>query len=214
MSSKTEENTSGIGAAILAGGESRRMGRNKALLRRSPDGVTLVEGIVARLAEAGYDRPLLVANARAEYAFLGLPTIPDSIPGKGALGGILTALQHSPHKLTLVVGCDMPALSPALLWYMSVQPEGYDAYVPEWTSLSGERQVEPLHAMYSKTCVPVIESRLKEGQLKLGDLLEALNVFYLPESEMREYDPDLRSFSNVNTPEEWTALAARSEFTV
>lgn len=206
--------TSGAGAAILAGGESRRMGRNKAFLRLIPDGPTLIETVVARLAEAGYQSPLLVANAPADYAFLGLPTFPDSIQGKGALGGILTTLQHSPHELVLVVACDMPALNPVLLRYMSMQPAGYDAYVPAWLSSSGERQVEPLHAVYTRSCIPEIEGRIREERLKVGDLLDALNVLYLPEAEMRGYDPNLLSFSNINTPDEWAALAAQSEFTV
>ena len=108
----------------------------------------------------------------------------------------------------------MPVLSPALLRYMSMQPDGYDAYVPAWLSPSGERQVEPLHAVYARSCIPAIEDRIREGRLKLGDLLSALNVLYLPESEMREYDPNLLSFSNINTPEEWASLAAQSRFTV
>ncbi|MEP6775127.1 MAG: molybdenum cofactor guanylyltransferase [Chloroflexota bacterium] len=203
-----------IGAAILAGGESKRMGRNKAFLRLSPGGPTLVETVVARLAEAGYQSPLLVANAPTDYAFLGLPTFPDSVQGKGALGGILTALQHSPQERVLVVACDMPALNSALLHYMSMQPEGYDAYVPAWLSPSGERQVEPLHAIYAMSCIPGIEDRIGEGRLKLGDLLSAQEVLYLSEAEMRRYDPDLLSFSNINTPEEWAAVAAQSEFTV
>lgn len=205
---------SSIGAAILAGGESRRMGQNKALLRLSPGGPTLVETVVARLAEAGYQSPILLANTPNDYAFLGLPTFPDSIQGKGALGGILTALQCAPQERVLVVACDMPALSPALLRYMSMQPDGYDAYVPAWLSPSGERQVEPLHAVYARSCIPAIEDRIREGRLKLGDLLGALNVLYLPEAKMRGYDSNLLSFSNINTPEEWAALAAQSRFTV
>src|SRR5690349_17930447 len=94
--------TSRVGAAILAGGESKRMGQDKALLRLTPDGPTLIETVVARLAEAGYRSPLLVANAPNDYALLGLPTFPDSIQGKGALGGILTALQRSPQERVLV----------------------------------------------------------------------------------------------------------------
>ena len=190
------------------------MGQNKALLRLTLDGPTLVETVVARLAEAGYQSPLLVANVPADYAFLGLPILPDSVQGKGALGGILTALQRSPQERVLVVACDMPALNPALLRYMSMQTVGYDGYVPAWLSPSGERQVEPLHAIYARSCIPEIEGRIREGRLKLSDLLDALNVLYLPEVEMRGYDPDLLSFSNINTPEEWAAVAAQSEFTV
>src|SRR6266511_914784 len=83
------------GAAILAGGRSTRMGTNKALLRIEPGGPTLIELVVARLIEAGIPPTLLVTSPATlmpdEYAFLGLPTAPDDIPGAGALGGILTA---------------------------------------------------------------------------------------------------------------------------
>jgi molybdopterin-guanine dinucleotide biosynthesis protein A len=190
------------------------MGQNKALLRLTPDGPTLIEVVVARLTEAGYPAPLLIANASGEYTFLGLPTHPDEIAGKGALGGILTALRHAPYERVLVVACDMPALNPALLRHMASIPSGYDAYVPTWVSPSGEVQVEPLHAIYSRTSIPVIESRIREGHLKLGDLLAALNVRYLTEPEVREYDPSLTSFRNINTPQEWASLAAQREFTV
>lgn len=190
------------------------MSENKALLRLTPDGPTLIETVAARLAQAGYPAPLLIANTPADYAFLGLSTFHDSIPGKGALGGILTALQRTPHERVLVVACDMPALNPALLRHMSALPTGYDAYVPSWISASGETQVEPLHAVYSLSCIATIERRIEKGRLKLGDLLAALKVRYLPESEIREYDPELHSFSNINTPQEWAALAALSKFTV
>jgi molybdopterin-guanine dinucleotide biosynthesis protein A len=108
----------------------------------------------------------------------------------------------------------MPALNPALLRYMAGMAGGYDAYVPEWWAESGERQVEPLHAVYSKGCISVIDRRMGEGRLKLGDVLGALNVRYQGEAELRKYDPELLSFSNINTPEEWAALAVQSEFTV
>ncbi|HST04580.1 MAG TPA: molybdenum cofactor guanylyltransferase [Chloroflexia bacterium] len=203
-----------IGAAILAGGANRRMGQNKALLRLTPDGPTLIEVVVARLTEAGYPAPLLIANASGDYAFLGLPAYPDDVEGKGALGGILTALRRAPYERVLVVACDMPALNPALLRHMASLPSGNDAYVPTWVSTSGEVQVEPLHAIYSRTSIPVIERRISEDHLKLGDLLAALNVRYLTEPEVREYDPSLTSFSNINTPQEWASLAAQREFTV
>ena len=68
------------------------------------------------------------------------------------------------------MACDMPALNLVLLRYMSMQPAGYDAYVPAWVSPSGERQVEPLHAIYTRSCIPEIEGRIREGRLKLSDL--------------------------------------------
>ena len=80
-----------VGAAILAGGQSRRMGANKALMRLDEGGPTVIEMVVARLGEAGLHDPLLVTNSPEEYLFLGLESVRDDIEGAGALGGILTA---------------------------------------------------------------------------------------------------------------------------
>jgi molybdopterin-guanine dinucleotide biosynthesis protein A len=195
-----------IGAALLAGGASSRMGSNKALLRLGLDGLTLIEAVVARLAQGGFSAPAIITNNPGEYTFLHLPTFPDDAPGNGALGGILTALRHSSHSHVLVVACDMPFLNPALLRYMASVPDEYDVFVPAWSDASGKRRVEPLHAIYSKTALPTIEHRIATGQLKLHKLLDALNSVYMPEEETRLHDPQLLSFRNVNTPEDWARL--------
>ncbi len=192
----------GIGAAILAGGLSSRMGVNKALLRLHEDGPTLIETVVMRLAEAGLRAPLLVANMPEEYAFLRLECLPDDIEGAGALGGILTALTHSRHSRVFVVACDMPLLNAGLLKHMTAIDGDYDALVPRWRD--GDRvRVEPLHAIYSTGCVDKIKEQIAKGRLKVSSLLNEINVAYVAEDEIRRYDPDLRSFFNANTPEEW-----------
>ena len=196
-----------IGAAILAGGASSRMGRNKALLRLSANGPTLIETVVARLAQGGFPTPAIITNTPGEYTFLHLPSLPDDTPGNGALGGILTALRHSPHSRVLVVACDMPFLNPALLRYMASVPAGYDALAPTWTDPAGKCYVEPLHAIYSKTTIPTIERSIAAGELKLHELLSALNTTYLHEEDARQYDPQLLSFRNVNTPGDWALMA-------
>jgi molybdopterin-guanine dinucleotide biosynthesis protein A len=182
------------------------MGSNKALLRLGADGPTLIETVVARLAQGDFPAPAIITNAPGEYTFLHLPTFPDDTPGNGALGGILTALRHSSHGNVLVVACDMPFLNPALLSYMASVPDEYDALVPVWSVASGKRYVEPLHAIYSKTAIPKIEHHMAAGELKLHKLLDALNTVYMPEKETRLYDPQLLSFRNVNTPEDWARL--------
>src|SRR6476469_2588830 len=107
------------GGVILAGGRSTRMGASKALLRIRPQDPTLIELVAARLKEAGLWPPLLVTNTPDEYAFLGLPTVSDEVPGAGPLGGILTGLIRSPGERIFVVGCDMPLLNPSLIKYMA-----------------------------------------------------------------------------------------------
>src|SRR5438132_56454 len=137
------------GAAILAGGQSRRMGANKALLRVRPGGPTLIEIVVGRLRKGGFEAPLLVvANGESDYAFLGLPVATDDVPGAGPLGGILTALSHSAYPRVLVVACDMPLLNPEVVRYMAQLPDSSDVLMPRWFDEEGRERLETLHAIY------------------------------------------------------------------
>jgi molybdopterin-guanine dinucleotide biosynthesis protein A len=190
------------GAAILAGGQSRRLGTNKALLRLRADGPTIIELVVTRIMDSGIESPLLITNTPDEYAFLGLKTLPDDIPGAGPLGGIVTALSHSPHDRVLVVGCDLPFLSPALLRYMATLPNRGAAIVPRWHDYAGQERLEPLHSIYSKSCIEAIRKEIASGNLKLTDFLQTIRTTFIDESTLKRYDPDLSSFCNINTPEE------------
>src|SRR5690349_521379 len=109
-----------LGVIILAGGQSRRMGRNKALLRLTPDRPTLIEEVAATVAPLG--PILLVTNTPDAYAFLDLPMVPDARPGAGALGGLYSGLLATACPFNLVVACDMPFLQPALLRALADQP--------------------------------------------------------------------------------------------
>lgn len=187
------------------------MGANKALLRLTPGGPTVIEMVVAALNAAGFDAPLVVTNSAEEYAFLGLRCVPDEITGAGALGGILTALIHSEGaNSTLVVACDMPLLNPALLQYMASIDNEYDALVPRWVG-AGETRLEPLHAIYSERCADIVRREILAKRLKLGDFLRNVNTIYLDEAELRRFDPRLVSFCNVNTPDEWAKLTESQE---
>lgn len=197
-----------IGVAILAGGQSTRMGTNKALLRSHPGAPTIIEQVLARLRGAGAEPDLIVTNTPHEYGFLGIPMRPDDLPGAGPMGGILTALQHSPHDHTFVVACDMPLLSPDLLRHMLSLPPEYDVLVPRWSD-EGHIYVETLHAIYSRRCIEPIRRRVEAGKLKITDLLQDVSVRYIEEDELRRHDPHLDSFRNVNTPGEWERLAAQ-----
>ena len=175
------------------------MGANKALIRLDEGGPTIVETVVARLTEAGFAPPLLVTNTPEEYAFLGLKCVPDDIQGVGALGGILTALNHSASSRVLIVACDMPLLNVPLLQYMASIPGDFDTLVPRWND-NGQARVEPLHAIYARRCAPIIEKQITEGNLKVTNLFDRINVAYLNEDTIKLYDPLLKSFVNLNTP--------------
>ncbi len=204
-----------LGAAILAGGHSTRMGTDKALLQAWPGGPAVIEMVAARLVEAGLPPPLLVTNAPHRHAFLGLRMVADDLPGAGPLGGVFTALNHSPFRRVLVVACDMPLLNPDLVRYMASLPDDADAVVPRHSGESGRQRPEPLHAIYSHRCIEPIRRRLERGSLSIVGLLDELNVRYIEEAELRTFDPHLLSFRNINTPEEWAEYLrlVRSEMT-
>jgi molybdenum cofactor guanylyltransferase len=184
------------------------MGPDKALLRARAGGPTTVEAVAARLREAGLPPSLLVTNTPDDYAFLSVPLATDDLPGAGALGGIYTALNRLRHERVLVVACDMPLLNPALLRYLAALPGDPDVIVPRWHDREGREQVEPLHAIYSRRCLEPLRRRIESGNLKAAGLLEEVEVRYVDEGELRQYDPELVSFRNINTPEEWVSYGS------
>ena len=183
--------------AINAGGQSSRMGTDKAFVDLL--GQPLIEHIIGRVAGLGQAETMLITNRPDDYAHLGLPMVGDVLPDKGSLGGIYTALHHSQTAYTLVVACDMPFLNPALLRHMVGLCVGdqYDVIVPR---VDGYPQ--GLHAIYSQGCVEPIRARLEADRLKVIGFYDDVRVRYLDEAEYAPLNPDGLSFSNVNTPEE------------
>jgi molybdopterin-guanine dinucleotide biosynthesis protein A len=200
----------GLSAAVLAGGASRRMGRDKALM--TLEGRTLLERAIAAVGRIAGDT--FVVGDREPYRQFGVPVVADAFPGAGPLGGIATALRYAKHEHVLVVACDMPFLSVPLLQAMVGQPRAYDALVPVTSrSPSGQRAAstyETLHAIYGRSILPAIELRIARGELQVVAALAGLAVRELPEAWLREYDPALRSFVNANRPEDWEAAQVLS----
>jgi molybdopterin-guanine dinucleotide biosynthesis protein A len=189
-----------LGGVILAGGQSRRMGRPKALLRLTPDGPTFIE--LARDALATVCAEVIVViNAPVTYAFLGCRMTADQFPGLGGLAGIQAGLVASAHEHNLIVACDMPFLSPALLAAMAAEPRDYDVLIPR----RADGELETMHAIYSRACLEPITEQLAAGGGRVIAFFPRVRVRYLDESWLRRYDPDLRSLDNLNTPEELAA---------
>ena len=197
-SSKT--GTEGITAVVLAGGLSRRMGRDKAV--EPFDGEPLIRRVIQRAVNAVSAEDVVVVVADTERA-AALPldaehrTAVDVFPDCGSLGGIYTGLDAARTEWALVVACDMPFLSAPLLGHMGGLREGADAVVPLLGSFP-----EPTHALYSRRCRPAIEKRLRVGELKISGFFEDVSVRYLPEDAVRQFDPELLSFFNINRPED------------
>lgn len=191
---------SDITAVILAGGQSRRLGRDKAVEPFA--GEPLICRVIRRASEAvSADQVVVVVADPARAAALPLDdshqTAVDVFPDCGSLGGIYTGLNAASTDWSLVTACDMPFLSAPLLAYMAGLRDGVDAVVPVV-----DDRPEPTHALYSRRCLPAIETRLRVGQLKISGFFDDVAVRYVPESDIREFDPDLLSFFNINRPED------------
>lgn len=186
-----------ITVAISAGGKSSRMGTDKSfvLLHGEP----LIAHVIARTGDLGQSETFIIANSPEQYAAFGLPVYPDVLPGKGALGGIYTALHYSNTPYTLLVACDLPFINPALLRYMiGLCNQGdFDIIVPR---VSGHPQ--GLHALYKKTCVPYIRRDLEDDKLKVIGFYRDVAVRYIDEPEYALFDPQGTSFYNINTPQD------------
>jgi len=175
---------------VLAGGKSLRLGRDKAL--EQIGGQRLIERVIERLSSLR-DDIIVVTASRNQLPDLGVRQVHDCYPGRGALVGIYTGLKEATSSHNLVVACDMPFLNVDLLRYLIALSTGCDIVIPR---VAGE--VEPLHAVYSKDCLVPIEAQLRDGRFKLSDLLEAVTVRYVEDEEIDRFDPERRSFLNIN----------------
>ncbi|MDP2726350.1 MAG: molybdenum cofactor guanylyltransferase [Dehalococcoidia bacterium] len=186
-------------AIVLAGGLSTRLGRDKVFLEM--EGRTLLERVVARLSSMFRDI-LVVTSQRGREGIekrglqLGreISLITDLYPSKGSLGGIYSGLAMSPASHNLVVACDMPFLNERLLAYMIQQMPDFDVIIPRL-----EGVLEPLHAIYSKSCLGPMKSLLDNDHLKIIDLFPQMRVRYIEEEEITPLDPQRLSFFNINT---------------
>ena len=189
----------GTSAVVLAGGVSRRMGRDK---RQLPWGVdadgrprTLLQSVIDTLAAVA-DDVIVVANDQPDVA--GARVVPDAISGSGSLGGILSGIEAARHDRVFVAAADMPFLNLALVRELLDRFAGHDAVVP----VVGGRP-EPLHAVYGPAVAAAARTQIARGHLKIALAFEGLDMVWVPEAELRALDPELRSFRNVNTPEDY-----------
>jgi molybdopterin-guanine dinucleotide biosynthesis protein A len=186
--------------AVMAGGKSSRLGRDKALL--TLDGETLLERAVRTLREVTADQLVIGPSERSDQA-AGAGVYPDLYPSSGPLGGIYTALRFAAHPLVMVVACDMPFLNGSLLRYLLSLADDYDVVLPR-----PDGRGEQLHAVYRSTCEPAIERQLEGGDFKIDRFFDRVRVRAVDAGELRQFDPELRSFRNVNTPEDWAETQA------
>lgn len=183
---------------IQAGGESRRMGQDKALLPFL--GQPLIKRVLNRVAPLA-DEIVVTTNSPERYRFLELPLFSDLIPGRGALGGLYTALSVAQQPLVAVVACDMPFASPSLLSAERdlLEQTGSDAIIPR-----SESGTEPFHALYRReTCLPLIEAVIQADKWRVDAWFKGARLYLMTQEEIEPYDPKRLAFWNVNTPEEF-----------
>ena len=187
-----------LGGVILAGGTSRRLGRDKAsevLLGR-----TLLERTAERLVPL-VDEIIVVRRAGQSIPELDLPVpvvvVEDAYPDTGPLGGIFTGLRAASSERCLVVACDMPLLQASLLRYLAACATGHDGAVP----VNKERFPEPICAVYGKRCLPAMERRLREGLYKITAFFGLVDINLIPFADWQPHDPGALSLVNANTEE-------------
>jgi molybdopterin-guanine dinucleotide biosynthesis protein A len=213
-----------ISGIVLAGGKSRRMGgRNKAFLKL--DGRPLIEIVVERVRSVCTE-VLVVAGDTRPYTKLDVPLVEDRFHGAGVLGGLHAGLEAASHELALVVGCDMPFLNLQLLCAFAEWAEGFDVAIlrhapPALRGFAapgppprkagrteGGQYVEPLHAAYRCTCLPAIEAAIRARKRRVVSFFPYVRVRTIAPAEIIPIDPDMRSFRNINTPDEWATVQA------
>jgi len=178
-----------------AGGESQRMGSDKALIDYL--GQPLIKHVIQRVEQLA-DQILVTTNDPDSYNFLGLPLFRDIIPDRGSLGGLYTAISAANHPLVAVLACDMPFLNPGLLEYEvdQINSRNVDVVIPQTNS-----GLEPFHAVYRRdTCLEPIKSSLDSGKWRVDSWFPEVNLHIISQNTLVKFDPQLLSFFNINTP--------------
>lgn len=184
---------------IQAGGQSSRMGEDKAL--KPFLGAPLIQRVIQRLAPIA-DEMIVTTNRPNDYAFLNTRLVPDLKPGRGPLGGLYTAVASASHSQVAVVACDMPFASKHFLENsISLMVEEEADVVIAKT----DEGYEPFHALYRReTCLPAIEAAMDADQWKVIAWFPQVKVRTIPPDEVKSFDPSGLCFWNVNTPDEFS----------
>lgn len=184
-----------VSGVVLAGGLSRRLGRDKAV--EVVDGQPLIERVIERLTQV-VDDTVVVVNSVERGREIPLPhstnIAVDLYPDSGSLGGIFTGLSAAASEWSIIVACDMPFLNITLFRHMLTLTDNHDAVVPVL-----DNRPEPTHAIYSKSCLAPIERRLQANDLKIARFFDDVRVHRIEQDVVEAFDPDRLSFFNINT---------------
>lgn len=183
-----------ITGVILAGGKSSRMGTDKCLMEFQG------EKMISRAMDVFrglFSEIIIVTNLPLEYLDQDARIVTDIFPGKGPIGGIHTGLFFSSTEHAFFAACDMPFFNTEFISYMISRIGNYDIVVPDT-----EKGFQPLHAVYSRKCLNRIKSLILEDRLKVTGFYKSFRVLPISREEIARFDPEGRTFFNVNTPED------------
>jgi molybdopterin-guanine dinucleotide biosynthesis protein A len=185
------------------------MGRDKGLIPFL--GEPLIQRVMKRVTILA-DEILVTTNQADGYGFLQVPLVADVFPGKGALGGLFTALYAAQHSLVAVVACDMPFVNSQMLSAARrlLEETHADVAIPRT-----DEGYEPFHAVYRReTCLAAVSAALAAGEQRLISWFPAVHILTLPPEIVTQHDPQGLAFWNLNTPQELVqaeALAKSSD---
>jgi len=191
----------GFSAVILAGGKSTRMGRDKSLIEI--DGVPMIERVYRTLSPL-FPEVIIVTNTPDLYATIPCRTVADIYPGAGSIAGVHAGLAAASNDRVFVVACDMPHLSPPLIREICHLSEGYEAAIPY-----SDTGFEPLHAVYSRSALPLFDEALSRGELRIYDLYPRMNHRIIRWDEISSIEGARESFRNINTPDDLPVVTPR-----
>ena len=183
-----------VTGVLLAGGNSRRMGEDKRYLVVGEQ--TLLERGLAVLHSL-FQEVLVVIAQDSLPLKVAARVVRDLVPDCGSLGGLYTGLTQATTPYIFVAACDMPFLDPAVITQFTSRRASADIVMAKLAA-----RLHPLHALYSKGCLPVLEQMIRARQLKIQEMLShaSLHVRYVTDADLLTIDPSGRSFQNVNTP--------------
>lgn len=195
-----------LGALILAGGESRRMGENKALVKF--DDKPLLLHVVEKVMPTTREIKVVIGKNDKLYDYAAiLPSsvkiLKDAVSGKGPLAGILTGMQNMRSEYAMVLPCDSPFVKREVLEHLVRRCQGTDAAIPRWPN----GNIEPLHAVYRiSSSLPAAKTALRKKELLVIDMIKRLDkVIYVSTDELRKFDQNLVTFFNINSQEDLKA---------
>ena len=182
-------------AIILAGGKNTRIARDKAFIQL-PRGETILQNTLNILQKI-FPEIIIVTNQKEAYLKFNVQVVEDLIKESGPLGGIFTGLCYSTSKHNFVVACDMPFIKPGLIRLLLDESGTSDVVIPQI-----DEEVEPLFALYSKNCIPVMFEHLQKQNLKIREVIGKLQVKKIGEKDIDRLDPQHLSFFNIKTEED------------